>query len=533
VPGGVLVPVERPREEREPVVDRPLEARHVHADAGSRGLSKTGAGTVTLSGTNTYTGATSVSAGKLSVTGTIAGSPVALSGGTLQGDGTTGAVTATGGTLQPGTAVTGVLTTAGVSLDSSTTFAVRLNGTAAGTGYDRLASTGAVSLGGATLSVSLGFTPSLGDVFRVIDDQDASSVSATFDGLTEGSVLTVGGASLRISYAGGDGNDVTLTAVDATPPVSSVALTGTAGLHGWFASALRVKVSADDGSGSGIAATRCVLNPAVAPAAFADLPAGCGYLGPGRLVSQHQGLNRLYVASSDQAGNRETPALTVFKIDTVAPSLRLSHRTTGSNGWNRRPTSTVTLLLEKSDATSRTDTTSVSCEDGSTPLTVVPRSGSPSYFRTNVTGDGTHSVACSLADNAGNVGSANDTVDIDTSLHTLDVTFPAAGGVYTATGWNAGCPTAGLCGTAADAPSGLDTVRVSLRSLASGRYWNWAGGGFTSAGQQYGAATVETGGDWSLAFPGTNFARGRYSVHTVATDTAGNQTNRGFLVTIG
>jgi hypothetical protein len=67
-----------------------------------------------------------VSAGALSVTGSTSGSAGSLPGGMLEGTGATGAVTATGGTVQPGTSSTGVLTTAGLSMNSSSTFAIRL-----------------------------------------------------------------------------------------------------------------------------------------------------------------------------------------------------------------------------------------------------------------------------------------------------------------------------------------------------------------------------------------------------------------------
>lgn len=74
---------------------------------GSGGLAKTGNGVLTLTNTNTYTGTTTVEAGKLLVNGSIASasSVQVNNGGTLGGSGIVhGAVTiASGGSLSPGT----------------------------------------------------------------------------------------------------------------------------------------------------------------------------------------------------------------------------------------------------------------------------------------------------------------------------------------------------------------------------------------------------------------------------------------------
>jgi hypothetical protein len=88
-------------------------------------------------------------------------------------------------------------------------FNVEVNGPNAGE-YDRLNVTGSVSLGGATLAVTLGYAPSPGTVFQIIDNDGVDAVTGTFASLADGA-SPAGWTSGFISYFGGDGNDVTVT----------------------------------------------------------------------------------------------------------------------------------------------------------------------------------------------------------------------------------------------------------------------------------------------------------------------------------
>jgi fibronectin-binding autotransporter adhesin len=171
-----------------------------------------------LTAANTYTGATTVSAGTLLIDGTQTASAIAVkSGGTLGGIGTVGNVSLNaGGQIQPGTSPssTGTLTTGKVMFVPASTFNVMLNGTTPGTGYAQVVATGTVSLGNSTLNVAPGFTPSVGAVFTIIANDSGSAVVGTFKGLAQGATFTEDGMKFEISYLGGSsGHDVTLTRI--------------------------------------------------------------------------------------------------------------------------------------------------------------------------------------------------------------------------------------------------------------------------------------------------------------------------------
>ena len=107
-------------------------------------LRKTGAGTQTLTGVNTYTGPTAVDAGTLMVNApgslAAAGNVTVAAGATLGGSGTVGGSVAVSGTLAPG-ASTGTLTAGDVTFEPGSTFEWELadwTGDTPGTHWDLL-----------------------------------------------------------------------------------------------------------------------------------------------------------------------------------------------------------------------------------------------------------------------------------------------------------------------------------------------------------------------------------------------------------
>ncbi len=183
-------------------------------------LVKIGAGTLTLSGTNTYTGSTVVNGGTLRLDGSTASAVTINSGGVLGGSGTVGGavVVNAGGTLAPG-ASAGRLDTRSVNFQAGAKLAIELGGTAPDTGYDQIGVAGTVSLGAPTLDLRLinGFAPSLTtrQSFVLIDNDGTDAVIGNFAGLVQGGTLLSDGRFFTISYVSGTGNDVVITSAGA------------------------------------------------------------------------------------------------------------------------------------------------------------------------------------------------------------------------------------------------------------------------------------------------------------------------------
>ncbi|WP_210253442.1 Ig-like domain-containing protein [Antarcticirhabdus aurantiaca] len=175
-------------------------------------LTLDGPGTLILTGTNTYTGPTTVQAGTLLVNGSIVSPTTVKAGGTLGGSGQLGTVTIeSGGTLSPGNSP-GILSTKDLTLAAGAILKEEIGGTASGQ-FDQLKVDGSVDVSGAKLDVIAfnNFASARFDRFVIIDNDGTDAIRGSFAGLAEGGTLSFGARSLRISYQGGDGNDVTLT----------------------------------------------------------------------------------------------------------------------------------------------------------------------------------------------------------------------------------------------------------------------------------------------------------------------------------
>jgi autotransporter-associated beta strand protein len=146
--------------------------------SGSGNLNKNGPGVWSISGNNSYTGATNINAGKAVMAGTIQGPMTIASGATL----VPGTLTAIGATT-PATFTTGPLT-----FSSGSTLVETINNIGAGTDYSQVVANGAVNLNGANLTINQGFTPAPKSEFVPL--KSTGPITGTFDGLASGEILS-------------------------------------------------------------------------------------------------------------------------------------------------------------------------------------------------------------------------------------------------------------------------------------------------------------------------------------------------------
>ncbi len=150
-----------------------------------------------------------------------------FTGGRLQIGTFDGTLDQDGGTLAPGTSPGIANIDGGYNLASPGTLEIELDGTTVDAEFDQVVVIGEVDLNadtgmGGMLDVIPGFAPNIGDSFLIIDNDLTDPIVGTFKDLPEGAMFdeTFDGDifKFQITYIGGDGNDVVLTAVPTPPP---------------------------------------------------------------------------------------------------------------------------------------------------------------------------------------------------------------------------------------------------------------------------------------------------------------------------
>ena len=165
--------------------------------SGPGGLVKLGAGTLTLTGANSYQGASLIREGGLAVDGSVAGPVVAEGAGTLSGRGSVGtARIAAGGTVAPGHSV-GTLTVNGEFVqEAGGTYAFEF----AGGGADQIRATGQASLGGTLALIPVDTDFRIGTAYQAVLAD--GGVAGGFSGILQPSPYL----SANVSLAGNAAN---------------------------------------------------------------------------------------------------------------------------------------------------------------------------------------------------------------------------------------------------------------------------------------------------------------------------------------
>ena len=186
-------------------------------------MTKTGAGTLTLSHANTYNGGTTIRQGAVVVsnaTGSGTGvGKVQVNLGILRGVGKIdGAVTVGNGSSSGATILGGNSTSPGIlAINSALTFrsfsSYKCALNRASVKASQVSALGVIIDSGATFTfVGTGTLP-VGTVFTVINNTSASPIAGTFSNLPNGSIFTSNGNNFKVNYTGGTGNDLTLKVV--------------------------------------------------------------------------------------------------------------------------------------------------------------------------------------------------------------------------------------------------------------------------------------------------------------------------------
>lgn len=146
-----------------------------------------------------------------------------LEGGMLSGNATLNYILFVGGVVSPGNNSPGKITTDSLNFGYFGVYKVKILNK---DHHDQIVADLGVIIDGGSLDLTYleGCVIKKGDTFTIIDNKSTSPVTGslagtegTFKDLPEGAEITAGGVTFKISYVGGDGNDIVLTAQNDSP----------------------------------------------------------------------------------------------------------------------------------------------------------------------------------------------------------------------------------------------------------------------------------------------------------------------------
>lgn len=230
------------------------------------------------------------------------------------------------------------------------------------------------------------------------------------------------------SNSGMTASGSTTWAYDPNPPTLTDAVTGIAGLNGWYISPVTDQASASD-SISGLAYVQCRLD-------------GGGWI-EGQCTVTSDGIHTVDFRALDRAGNVASLTRTV-SVDQTPPMYSTSiSGTAGNSPWYVSP---ATITVSASDATS-----------GVGRVEYNQNGAGWQVGSSVVSNEGVNTIEIRVTDNAGNVSSGSLTVYVDTTSPTLtDVIRGTAGN----SPWYVSPVTVDISGS--DATSGLANVVLTV-----------------------------------------------------------------------
>ncbi|HLX61924.1 MAG TPA: autotransporter-associated beta strand repeat-containing protein, partial [Planctomycetota bacterium] len=191
--------------------------------SGTAGVVKAGAGTLTFTKNQTYTGSTSVNGGGFAINGTLATSgTTSITGSSVLGTGGTYSSVSVGGQLSAGTLSTaGILNTGNLVFTTGSALVANLTSAIGGpgTGFDQVRVIGTVDLSSSpalNLIVPLSGV-NVGDHFLLLTNDSNDAITGMFASGATVRAFNDARYSFSVNYTAGDGNDieVVLTNIDS------------------------------------------------------------------------------------------------------------------------------------------------------------------------------------------------------------------------------------------------------------------------------------------------------------------------------